>query len=564
MQEAWAAYYAQQAYYAQYGGYGYQQQQWPGYGLPAWQAPAYGGYTPGAAAPSGVSAAAPAGYSVAATQPATALRQVINDAEAKGEMWTRSWDTTPLPLVNGAASVPAVLPRPPPLPPADARSWQASAVRNRAGRSPVRTQSSSRRWQRAQQPSRGEYSARKRARRSPSSSSSSSSSSGSRSRSHSRSPSAERERRERRAGRFGSGHAIGSAGGHSKARRVTKKRLAALRDDVAGAEEVDWDDFVVRGTAQALEKSYFRLTGAPDAAGVRPEPVLERALERLLGLLRAGGESYFYALDQFKGMRQDCTVQHLRNGLTVRVYEAHARAALEYGDVPEYNQCQTQLAVLHGEGLPGCHDEFLAYRILYQTAHARQGERLALLQTLRKAMGPAAAHPSVQHALQVREAVASGNFAAFFKLYAAAPSLGRALMDMALPRVRYSALHVLTRAYQPSVPVALVARLLGFVARSGIASCPSEDTLPGCSRLVFAGVAAPQESEEAGISKCVEWLRAHGAAVVDPASGDTSPTLDCKASKGHLFVPVPVAAVAHGDANLDIDAFLSRAFRELA
>ena len=175
----------------------------------------------------------------------------------------------------------------------------------------------------------------------------------------------------------------------AQARRVPKKRLAALRDDVAGAEEVHGEDFVVRGTQQELEKSYFRLTGAPDPASVRPEPVLERALERLLGLLRAGGESYFYALDQFKGMRQDCTVQHLRNGLTVRVYEAHARAALEYGDVPEYNQCQTQLAVLHGEGLPGCHDEFLAYRILYQTAHARQGERLALLQTLRRAMGPA-------------------------------------------------------------------------------------------------------------------------------------------------------------------------------
>jgi len=168
-------------------------------------------------------------------------------------------------------------------------------------------------------------------------------------------------------------------------------RLAALRDDVAGAEAALRDDFVVRGTAAALEKSYFRLTGAPDPASVRPEPVLERALARLLGLLAAGSESYFYALDQFKGMRQDCTVQHLRSGLTVAVYEAHARAALAYGDVPEYNQCQTQLAALHGAGLPGCTGEFLAYRLLYQTAHARQGERVALLQTLRAAAGPARA-----------------------------------------------------------------------------------------------------------------------------------------------------------------------------
>ena len=93
-----------------------------------------------------------------------------------------------------------------------------------------------------------------------------------------------------------------------------KDKVAALGEDI---EQVDWDLFVVKGTMQELEKSYFRLTSAPDPSTVRPEPVLRRAYERLVHLLRQGKQNYFYALDQFKGMRQDCTVQHLRSDLTV-------------------------------------------------------------------------------------------------------------------------------------------------------------------------------------------------------------------------------------------------------
>jgi hypothetical protein len=57
---------------------------------------------------------------------------------------------------------------------------------------------------------------------------------------------------------------------------------------------------LLQGTCQRLEKSYFRLTSAPDPAEVRPEGVLAAALDRLLRLVRAGQEKYLYLLDQFK------------------------------------------------------------------------------------------------------------------------------------------------------------------------------------------------------------------------------------------------------------------------
>ena len=58
-------------------------------------------------------------------------------------------------------------------------------------------------------------------------------------------------------------------------------------------------------------------------------------------------------------------IQHMKNEFTLKVYETHARIALEKHDLDQFNQCQTQLVLLYEDGLKGKEIEFLAYRIIY-------------------------------------------------------------------------------------------------------------------------------------------------------------------------------------------------------
>lgn len=218
------------------------------------------------------------------------------------------------------------------------------------------------------------------------------------------------------------------------------------------------------GTCEKLEKQYFRLTSAPDPQHVRPLHVLEKTLELLKKKWRTES-NYSYICDQFKSLRQDLTVQHIKTDFTVLVYEIHARIALEKvshiricqaftdlglltskkkkGDLGEYNQCQTQLYSLYSEGFKGHEEEFKAYRILYLLHTCNRADMNDLLANLTPTDKQ---DKSVQHALQVRSVLAAGNFHRFFKLYLEAPKMGGYLMDSFIARERMSAMCTICKA----------------------------------------------------------------------------------------------------------------------
>jgi hypothetical protein len=114
-----------------------------------------------------------------------------------------------------------------------------------------------------------------------------------------------------------------------------------------------------------------------------------------VGLLRRKEVTYFYAADQFKGMRQDCTVQHLQNETSASIYEAHARCALEHSDMAEFNQCQAQLLQHYKSGISGCRQEFVSYRVIHLSVQAGGGDRAALLTCL-KSISPEVGRLSVK------------------------------------------------------------------------------------------------------------------------------------------------------------------------
>ncbi|KAF1762390.1 hypothetical protein GCK72_010652 [Caenorhabditis remanei] len=216
---------------------------------------------------------------------------------------------------------------------------------------------------------------------------------------------------------------------------------------------------VVRGTCQNIEKSFFRLTAAPIPSEVRPLEVLRLSLQNVRDKYRAKAE-YSYLTSQLRSIRQDLTVQRIRDEFTVEVYEINARISLENADREEFNKCQSQLKLLYAE-VENCPNqaEFVAYRLLYYIAMDNKIDINALLRELTPELKE---DKCIDFALNVRRAVTMNNYIKFFKLFKSAPRMCPYIMDLFVDRERKKAIGIITKAYRPTITYKLISEFLNM------------------------------------------------------------------------------------------------------
>ncbi|KAF8324245.1 SAC3/GANP/Nin1/mts3/eIF-3 p25 family-domain-containing protein [Cantharellus anzutake] len=276
----------------------------------------------------------------------------------------------------------------------------------------------------------------------------------------------------------------GGASGYRTRRQALLGSPLGDDDDVGpDSNVIDWDKYTIVGRSTELFKPYLRITSEPDPAQIRPLEVLERTLAELSRRWRQKPD-YVWTCDQLKSMRQDLTVQRIKNKFTVQVYEIHARMALESEDLKEFKYCESRLRELYELGLPGCRDEFYAYRILYSTCARTKTDLNMFIASLTPQQKQ---QVFIKQALDVHTAISTDNYHKFFVLYLNAHNMGSYILDHIVEAERVKALSIMTKAYQ-QLPSPFIASELAFEsARDAV------NFLHECDAAVFINTKLPND-----------------------------------------------------------------------
>lgn len=194
------------------------------------------------------------------------------------------------------------------------------------------------------------------------------------------------------------------------------------------------------GTNTNLEKSYLRLTSLPNPDQIRPQYILEKSLDLILNKWKNKEVDYLYMEEQFKSIRQDMTIQNIKNEFTVKVYEQNAKVSLNTKDLDQFNQCQSQLINLYREDIKGNQKEFFAYRIIYSSLVNLKFE----IEDISKETFIYKYKNSVEikNALNIRRALNQKNYLDFFKYYKECPNMGKQLIEPFINRFRVLLLQI--------------------------------------------------------------------------------------------------------------------------
>ncbi|OII73387.1 SAC3 GANP domain-containing protein [Cryptosporidium ubiquitum] len=251
--------------------------------------------------------------------------------------------------------------------------------------------------------------------------------------------------------------------------------------DANGNKRLSWQQILalgkstekIVGLSNALEKQYLRLTSSPDPNLVRPEHILRKSLDfvynnylnytnsQSLSTQKQKKYDWKYLEEQFRSIRQDLTVQGIKNLFTIQVYELNARVALENHDLGQFNQCQARLKELYSLGLVkfegSNREEFLCYYIIYVTL---QNMKADLIRVLDEAQ-PYKNFKGISFAIQVCKALMEGNYYRYFKLCRKAPWNSRFLFEIFRNRQLIVALTTMTKAFR-FIEISVLTSSLGF------------------------------------------------------------------------------------------------------
>ncbi|CAD98285.1 SAC3/GANP/Rpn12p family [Cryptosporidium parvum Iowa II] len=252
--------------------------------------------------------------------------------------------------------------------------------------------------------------------------------------------------------------------------------------DANGNKRLSWQQILalgkstekIVGLSNALEKQYLRLTSSPDPNLVRPEHILKKSLDFVynnyikysssktsLNNQKQKKYDWKYLEEQFRSIRQDLTVQGIKNLFTIHVYELNARVALENHDLGQFNQCQARLKELYSLGIVefegSNREEFLCYYIIYVTL---QNMKADLIRVLDEAQ-PFKNCKGILFAIQVCKAIMEGNYCRYFKLCKKAPWKSRYLFEIFRNRQLIIALTTMTKAFR-FIEISVLTSSLGF------------------------------------------------------------------------------------------------------